>query len=341
VPRPRYRGVLILAGAGMLTVAVPTSALVGTAVLEQNHSNLDTVAGLENGRLSVTKCLGAAATQAGADCAQVKSSAIVPTSVQAAADDFGEQAGKGCQITGNDTTVKTCSFGDVGSSVRVALVGDSHATNYAPALELMAEANHWRLTTYLHSGCPLTSAGITTVCNAWKDQALVELEKQKYDVVFVAALSQTPWPHGILHSAADLTAHNRDTSAEAYAATWKALQRVGSTVVAFRDSPNPQLAGQPDVPSCVALHGDGSKCDFSEKMSLIDDPVAYAAKITPGVHLIDATSMFCQRGTCPAVIGGLLVYRQAQHITQTYSRSMAPFLDSTIKPIVDAAAAKR
>ena len=65
--------------------------------------------------------------------------------------------------------------------------------------------------------------------------------------------------------------------------------------------------------------------------------MAEAARTTPGVRLIDSTAMFCADGTCPAVIGGVVVYRQLQHVTQTYSRSMAPFLEPEVAAAVAAA----
>lgn len=340
VPRPRHRGVLVLAVAGMLVVAVPAAAMYGSVVREQTATAAaPAVRVSSDGTLTTAACHGAAAMQPGADCPEVDASDIDPSPVQAVDDAWADHEGVGCQVQGTDTTVKTCHAGDPDGTVRVAIVGDSHAANHVPALSLIAKAHHWSLTTYLHSGCPLTSAPIAAACDTWKAATLQELERQRYDVVVVAAMSRTPWPHGIVRRAADLTPAVRDTAAAAYSASWKQLQQVGSTVVAVRDNPDAAIGGVADVPSCVEQHGTGSACDVREAAALLDDPVARAAAITPGVRLIDATSMFCADGTCPAVIGGVVVYRQVQHVTEAYSRSMAPFLEPEVVAAVTAARA--
>ena len=337
-PRPRHRGVLVLAVAGMLVVALPAAGMHASVVREQAVASTATgVTIATDGTLTSPACYGAAAMQDGADCPQVDPDDIVPSPVQAASDDFADQAGAGCQIAGTDTTVKGCEVGDPDGTVRLAVVGDSHASNYVPALQLIAKAHHWSLTTYLHSGCPLTSAYITRACNTWKADTLEELQQEHYDVVFVAAMSRTPWPGGMVRHADDLTPAVRDRAAAGYASTWEQLQQAGSAVVALRDNPDASIGGVPDVPSCVEQSGDGADCDFSEAAGLLDDPVAEAARTTPGVRLIDSTAMFCADGTCPAVIGGVVVYRQLQHVTQTYSRSMAPFLEPEVAAAVAAA----
>ena len=46
----------------------------------------------------------------------------------------------------------------------------------------------------------------------------------------------------------------------------------------------------------------------------------------PRAKLIDATSRFCPRELCPAVIGDVLVYRTSGHLTATYARSLTTWL---------------
>jgi hypothetical protein len=38
--------------------------------------------------------------------------------------------------------------------------------------------------------------------------------------------------------------------------------------------------------------------------------------------------------SCPLVIGNVLVYRDANHITATYSKTLAPFLVARIKEAI-------
>ncbi len=336
VPRPRHRGVLVLAVAGMLVVALPAAGMVAAVAQPTTTSGTPDVTIAADGTLSIPTCHGAAALQPGADCPRVDADTITPTPVQAATDDFADQQGAGCQVGGAGTEVTTCEAGDPDGTVRLAVVGDSHAANWVPALGVIAKAHHWSLTTYLHSGCPVTTAPIAAACDTWKADVLDRLEQERYDVVFVAAMSRTPWPHGMVTAASELTPVVRDASAAGYAAAWERVQRAGSSVVAFRDNPDPSIGGITDVPSCVEQHGDDAACDFSERAGLLDDPVAHAAGTTPGVRLVDTTALFCTDGTCPSVIGGVVVYRQLQHVTATYARSTAPYLEPEVVAAVDA-----
>lgn len=337
---PRHRGILVLAIVGMLVVTLPAAGMHGAVVREQTAAPAKTTTGItvgSDGTLTGPACFGAAAMRAGADCPEVDTADLRPSPVQAAGDDFADQDGRGCQVQGDDTTVKPCEVGDPDGAVRLAVVGDSHAANVVPALQLIAKAHHWSLTTYLHSGCPLTEAPIAGACNQWKEATLAKLEQERYDVVFVAAMSRTPWPHGMVHHVEDLTPSVRDDAAAAYSAAWVRLQHAGSAVVAMRDNPDPSIGGVPDVPSCVERSGVDGACDFREADGLLDDAVAQAARTTPGVRLIDSTALFCSDGTCPAVIGGVVVYRQVQHVTRTFSRSMAPVIEPEVTAAVRAA----
>ena len=49
--------------------------------------------------------------------------------------------------------------------------------------------------------------------------------------------------------------------------------------------------------------------------------------------------LFARTGS-GTVIGGVVVYRQVQHVTQTYARSMAPFLEPEVTAAVEAARAR-
>ena len=47
----------------------------------------------------------------------------------------------------------------------------------------------------------------------------------------------------------------------------------------------------------------------------------------PGITTIDTGRFLCTATTCPAVIGTVVVYFDASHMTATYARSIAPFIE--------------
>ena len=62
------------------------------------------------------------------------------------------------------------------------------------------------------------------------------------------------------------------------------------------------------------------------------DPLYAAATAVslPGVNTMATTRFFCTDTVCPAVIGSIVTYFDASHMTATYARSIAPYVDAEI-----------
>jgi peptidoglycan/LPS O-acetylase OafA/YrhL len=274
-------------------------------------------------------CLGAAVlTQPG--CAGARPQGVVPSPLISEQDSFGGTTlGPGCQVGAPDPAVRACTFGDAASSTRIALVGDSHAAQWEPALQAVAKERGWALTTYVRSSCPLnvhspigaTSFGST--CIDWNAKVMRLLESSDYRYVFVSSLASTKYP------ARDGLSGARWASS-GFASTWRTLQRAGRAVIALRDTPNPQESGITDITTCVAQHqGDPARCDVDRREAVDADPQLEAARAA-GTPVIDMLPALCREAVCPAVVGGVMVYRDRQHITATYSRTMADALDEKL-----------
>jgi hypothetical protein len=50
------------------------------------------------------------------------------------------------------------------------------------------------------------------------------------------------------------------------------------------------------------------------------------AAIATGAHWIDVVPWFCDKRTCPLVVGNLIVYRDTTHITRTYVATLGDLL---------------
>jgi hypothetical protein len=122
-------------------------------------------------------------------------------------------------------------------------------------------------------------------------------------------------------------------------AEWKAgwrrtlspLERAGVTVAVMRDTPWPGK----DVPACVARNAAApDACDVSR--SALDSP-AYDVGMTrgsPTAHGVDLSEVICDPDRCPATRGKYLVYRDTDHLTATFSRALAPYLDKRLAPLL-------
>ena len=93
-----------------------------------------------------------------------------------------------------------------------------------------------------------------------------------------------------------------------------------------------------DVPECVAEHTDAwaTACTTPRAKAVARSALSQqqAAAEQSGVPLIDLDDYVCPGTSCPAIIGGVLVWRDAHHLTATYARTLAPRLADELVPLV-------
>ncbi|WP_456818575.1 acyltransferase family protein [Cellulomonas sp. URHB0016] len=302
--------------AGMALLAVPAVAMSASV----RHQQTAAWTALRAVVADPPACFGAAAVD-GTACDTAATGTVYPAPVIGDDDDFG-RVHAGCQVSGDTVTATPCTFGDPDGTVQVALVGDSHAAQWQPALAAVAEQRGWRLTTYLRSGCPVTATppeDRSAACRAWEQDVIDTVQAADFDYVFTSALSATRYGAG--------------DGADGLATAWGRMAQSGARVVALRDNPDPTAAGVESTPACVEDRSAAS-CATPQDVSLLTDPQVAAVEQTPGAALVDLTRYFCQAGTCPAVIGDVLVYHQDQHVTMTYMRTLAPMLSAAIDEAV-------
>ncbi len=50
----------------------------------------------------------------------------------------------------------------------------------------------------------------------------------------------------------------------------------------------------------------------------------------PGVTFLDLTDRYCTEDVCPAVAGSTLIYRDEQHVTPAFMRTLTPYIYSAL-----------
>jgi hypothetical protein len=219
----------------------------------------------------------------------------------------------------------------------VVLFGDSHAMHWFPGLVKVAERRHWRLVGLTKSGCPpsMTTVFDNTLrrayheCDSWRSDALAEIERISPALVVTSSMTDYTVVRGEDKlRAEDATRALRD----GYAVVLRELARSDTRVVTIHDVPRHGAA-----PDCVASHLDALEaCAVNLADAFAATPLADAARDTPGIQLIDAAPQLCPRNVCAAVIGNVLVYRNAGHLTATFAATLDDWLDDQL-PAVGAA----
>ncbi len=279
---------------------------------------------------------GALTTSAGAVAprsASPPAHASLAPPIAAAATDYEVASNDRCQAKYNAVTMKTCVFGDTTAPVQtVALVGDSVAGEWSSPLADIAKRKHWKLVVVTHSSCPWTSTMVTqtghtkpyTVCADWGRRVLDYLTKTlKPDVVIA-----TDRPANGIPSHPKNSAQTRSAIGAGMADYWNRLTKAGIRVVGIRETPEMHK----DIPTCLAKHGNTvASCSVPAAEAIYPNTaIQKAVQQTPGASIIDMNTLICSAATCSAVVGNIIVYRDTHHLTDTYSRSLEPYLQQKL-----------
>ena len=331
VELPFHRG--LAPGAGARTVLGASAvALVVSVALVQVPGRLadaradERAAGASALLAEAPEALGAGSlTAGGVDTFATDSRTIVPAP-ENPREELPEGAEGRCKAARDgEGAAPRCEFGPADAEVVVALVGDSHAEQYLPALQEVAPQHGVRVVTYLRSSCPYSTAqpvsdaergGLCLRSNEVTTEAL--LADDTVDVVVTSNRTD-----------GDFVADGLASPVDGLVEAWTRLTDAGLPVVVLSDTP--QMLPEDATTECVITHADDpSVCARSASQALpVDHQIAAAADASAegaGVTLVDTQPWFCVDGTCPPVIGSVLVYRDDHHITPAYSRTLAPLL---------------
>ncbi|MBW9204493.1 hypothetical protein KV097_00940 [Mumia sp. zg.B17] len=112
---------------------------------------------------------------------------------------------------------------------------------------------------------------------------------------------------------------------------WKPAIDAKVPIVALRDNPEGGRTPESDPNICLVKVGaegvDTCALSRQESVDSLFDPYEEAAKRAGrkrAFHL-DMTRWYCDDEVCPTVIGGANVYRDSNHVTITYARTLAPY----------------
>ncbi len=236
----------------------------------------------------------------------------------------------GCVLSWRDVAQPDCASGDIGSPTTVALVGDSHAAMWQPALEPVARDRHWRLETMSKVLCPLMDLPVNspylgrkfTECEQWRGDVMARLAKEKPRLI-VLDMSRR---------------YGADFGFTSYDQAWldsltKLVQRLrgtGAKVLVLSQVPDPHGT----VPTCVSAHMDNAAaCAPAKAEGLNDGGMAAEAAATAagGGQYVELSELFCTADRCPVIVGNTLVFRDDNHVTTEYAQVLAPLLTEMVE----------
>jgi hypothetical protein len=231
-----------------------------------------------------------------------------------------------------DGPLRECDFGRLRASRRVILVGDSHAGMWQPAVDGAAQRLGVRASILVKHECPLADVRIwsrqnreNATCRRWYEQAMDALLANPPEAV-VTAFS---WPYTTAESGAPMRAdESRRQMIQGLTRTWNTLERAGIRVYVIAP-----VGRNDQAVKCTVDHaGDGRACVIPREQYLEAQRTSLtsAQSLSPRVRVLDLNRVLCPGSTCPAVMGGLFVYRDRTHISAIFAASMTDHLTTQL-----------
>jgi hypothetical protein len=220
----------------------------------------------------------------------------------------------GCHIAIGQTVSPRCEYGDVSSKKTIVLYGDSHAAQWFPALDLIGKKRGIKIVSLTKSACPsaevikeLSSQYDVADCQAFRDSSIARIQKIKPLAVILAGMQPFTAPYS-------------DESAKSWwlAGERKVFNRIKDATqypIYLTDTPLPRV----DIPDCLVANR-GDACDTSR---------AVDAEVAAGLIQINPTPWLCT-DKCPAVVDGIIAYRDKSHLTVAMSKHLSAQLEISL-----------
>ncbi len=250
--------------------------------------------------------------------------AVRPTPSEAELD-----IGAGCTTKVLTAILWVCDFGPLHATRTFGLVGDSHAGHWRPALATISTQNNWRAEAITRSGCPFSTA-VTTLAQPLRSQCIqwnhvVVNWFRTHPQISIVFVSEHSGAHFVVPKGRSALA----TAEAGYTAAWAALPESVEHIIVLRDTPLNTGKSFGCVERAIARHQRaGIACAVPRRTALLPDPAADAAVRlhSSRVQVIDLTQQLCSPRLCYPVIGGVLVHKDIDHLTNAFAATLGPFI---------------
>ncbi|QGU06565.1 O-acetyltransferase OatA [Corynebacterium occultum] len=222
---------------------------------------------------------------------------------------------------------EACRFGNIGSDTVVYLTGGSHAEQWITPLNQLGQEHDFEVVPLVRQSCPNFAADLDGLflpeCEEFNQNVLARIAEDRPDVV--VSTSTRPF----VEQASVL-----EEVPTSYTTFWEFLADEQIPFIGLRDNPWSifEDGTERNIPLCVYETGDVLGCGVPRgDVYLAEDPAAPYLDPQPEMKAVDTSDWFCPDQNCPAVIGNIHVYRDANHMSNAYALTLAPFLWEEIK----------
>jgi len=229
-----------------------------------------------------------------------------------------------------------CPRGDPDADRSIVVFGNSHGRMWIPAFDKIGEELGYTTYYFVKPNCAasLVSVGelvpgspLWQECDDFRSWALDQIRTIHPDLVVVSSSGPNP----VLYDDQGNRVPKEDVDAATqagYVDLFTQLAPLTDRAVLLRDIPKSEEL--PD--ECLTESGNNlGDCLFTPLAASVNDAdISVAAAAATGTPVVDPTPWICWDGSCPAVIGDVLPYRDRGHLTTIYAASLADELTEAL-----------
>ena len=223
-----------------------------------------------------------------------------------------EAYSNGCHIAySRNPILKSCTYGEkTNYKATIALVGDSHATQWLPAFDAAGKASGVRVKTFLMSECVFGSVMIVSFCKKFTPWVMSTIAKDPTAFAAIYISNRVSRPEVQKRSS---------FLKRTFTETLKSLQPLNPNIFLIDDTPIGTL--DHTDPNLCLLGKSPKNCFGDTSEVLWGNPFADAVRESNIGEYIPVDNLFCIGTKCYRCIGGVPVYRDDDHINVNYSKS--------------------
>ncbi len=218
------------------------------------------------------------------------------------------------------------------------LLGDSHAAQWQGVLAQTTKAAGSKLITSTRSGCPvwnLRSAYLNSrtadYCDEWRSKAIDLVKKEKPDLLILSTYAS---PIFIDPSTGQqpLPQERNAQLARGMQETLETLRPEVGAIVVLEDTP--QFIGVASDPlKCLADAQQGTDCQFPNDLNNPDRVLLrQVTNSVRGAQLANPYPQVCPDIFCQVVEGNRIKYFDQLHLSNSYAKTLAPWVDTWLRP---------
>ncbi len=232
-------------------------------------------------------------------------------------------------------TATQCVFGSANSKTTVVLFGDSHASQWLPALAPIALANHFKLIVIWHASCHIAEVNVQyeplgfqdfDFCNTWLPQQIATIANLHPNLVLLGERTAL---------IGDANQHSFSSAAwhDGLVSTITRLKTATTRVAIFEDL----IWGNVRPGQCLSMNlNKVQSCATSYTNPTVTGhqlAEKNAARDTNTIF-IPTHQWFCTTKTCSAVVGDYITKFDQGHASASYVQYLKTVIQTAVKPLL-------